>query len=189
MIRNSELILSENNSIYHLDLKPEELSEYIILVGDQHRVDKVAAHFDEILLTRQKREFRTITGIYHGMKLSVISTGIGTDNIDIVLTEIDALFNIDFESRTPKETFTKLNFLRLGTCGGLQADMPVGSMVFSSYSIGIDPLLHFYSRPQDEDLTNLEASAANALGRLYQDLTICNQGWNNVLCFSCRRTP
>ena len=143
-IAESELILNPDGSIYHLNLKPEHISDTIIFVGDQNRVPKVSKHFDTIEIDIQKREFRTITGTYNGKRLSVISTGIGPDNIDIVVNELDALVNIDLEKREVKKEHTKLNIVRIGTSGSLQSDVPVDSFVMGKYGLGLDGLLHSY---------------------------------------------
>lgn len=140
----SELILNQDGSVYHLNLRPENIATTIILVGDQDRVDKVTKHFDKIEFTTQKREFRTTTGTYKNKRISVISTGIGSDNIDIVLNELDALANIDLSTRKIKENFTQLSFIRIGTSGSLQADIPVNSFVLSSHGLDLNGLLHFY---------------------------------------------
>ena len=143
-IQNSELILSGDGRIYHLNIQKENIAPTIILVGDPQRVPVVSAHFDKVEFTAHKREFVTHTGYYQGKRISVISTGIGPDNIDIVLNELDALFNIDLERRVPKEEHTPLTFVRLGTSGSLQADIPVDSIVLSAYGLGMDNLLHSY---------------------------------------------
>ena len=143
-IKNSELILNPDGSIYHLNLRPEHISTNIISVGDQYRVDKVTQHFDKIEFTTQKREFKTTTGTYNGKRLTVISTGIGPDNIDIVLNELDALVNIDLETRQPKKQHTQLNITRIGTSGSLQADIPVDSFLLSSHSIDLNGMLQSY---------------------------------------------
>jgi uridine phosphorylase len=140
----SELILNQDGSVYHLNLRPENIATTIILVGDQDRVDKVTKYFDNIEFTTQKREFRTTTGTYKNKRISVISTGIGSDNIDIVLNELDALANIDLSTRKIKENFTQLSFIRIGTSGSLQADIPVNSFVLSSHGLDLNGLLHFY---------------------------------------------
>lgn len=145
MIKESELIINPDGSIYHLNLKPEQVATTIILVGDQDRVGRISAYFDVIEHKVQKREFCTHTGIYKGKRLSVISTGIGPDNIDIVINELDALFNIDLKTRRPKTEVTALNFIRFGTSGSLQADIPVDSFVLSSYGLGMDNMLHSYA--------------------------------------------
>lgn len=140
----SELILNEDGSIYHLNLRPEQIAETVILVGDQNRVDKITQYFDTIEHKVQKREFHTQTGIYKGKRISVLSTGIGTDNIDIVLNELDALVNIDFETRQIKEEKTSLNIIRVGTSGSIQEDIPVDSILISTLGVGFDTVMHFY---------------------------------------------
>ncbi len=144
-IADSELILNDDGSIFHLHLLPGELAENVILVGDQNRTDVVAKTFDTVEVTKQNREFRTITGTKNGKRISVVSTGIGTDNIDIVLTELDALVNIDLKTRLPKSTHTALDIVRIGTCGSLQPDIPVGTPVLTSIAGGLDGLLNFYA--------------------------------------------
>ena len=144
MIQESELILNTNGSVYHLNLLPENIANNIIFVGDQDRVDKITQHFDSVEFTTQKREFKTSTGTYKGKRLSVISTGIGPDNIDIVLNELDALVNIDLKTRTIKPTHTKLNIVRIGTSGSLQKDIPVDSFVLAKFGLGFDGMLHSY---------------------------------------------
>ena len=141
----SELIINDDGSIFHLHLKPEQLAHKVILVGDPGRVGTVAAHFDSVECEVESREFHTITGTYCGKRISVVSTGIGCDNIDIVLTELDALVNIDFATREPKPSLTQLEIVRLGTCGGLQDNTPVGTFIASVKSIGFDGLLNFYA--------------------------------------------
>ena len=140
----SELILNADNSIYHLNLLPEELAETIIVVGDQNRVPLVSKYFDTLELKKGKREFITHTGTLNGTRISVVSTGIGTDNIDIVMNELDALVNIDFETRTIKEEKTSLDIVRIGTSGGIQPDIETDSFLLSEYAIGFDNVLHFY---------------------------------------------
>ena len=143
-IPSSELIINEDGSIFHLHLLPEQLADKIILVGDPDRVKLVARNFDAIECEVANREFRTITGTYQGKRISVISTGIGCDNIDIVMNEIDALANIDFTSRTVNPQLKSLEIVRIGTCGGLQPHCPVGTFIASETSIGFDGLLNFY---------------------------------------------
>tara|TARA_R110001583_G_scaffold58714_2_gene174814 strand:- start:2888 stop:3760 length:873 start_codon:yes stop_codon:yes gene_type:complete len=140
----SELILNPDGSIYHLNLKPENIAHNIIFVGDQDRVPKVTKYFDSIEFETQKREFRTITGVYKGTRMSVISTGIGPDNIDIVMNELDALVNIDLENRLVKKAHIQLNIVRIGTSGSLQKDIPVDSFVLAKYGLGFDGMLHSY---------------------------------------------
>ncbi|WP_017498284.1 nucleoside phosphorylase [Flavobacterium sp. WG21] len=144
MIQNSELILNPDGSVYHLNLRPEHIAHDIIFVGDQNRVEKITQFFDSIEYSTQKREFKTQTGIYKGKRISVMSTGIGPDNIDIVINELDALVNIDFETRQPKENLTSLNIIRIGTSGSLQTDIPVDSFVMSKYGLGLDNMLRSY---------------------------------------------
>lgn len=143
----SELIINEDGSIFHLHIKPEQLADKVILVGDPGRVDMVASFFDEdsIECRVESREFRTVTGKYKGKRISCISTGIGTDNIDIVVNELDALANIDFATRTEKSEHRSLELVRIGTCGGMQADIPLGSFLVSEKSIGFDGVLAFYA--------------------------------------------
>lgn len=140
----SELILNADKSIYHLNLLPEDLAQTVITVGDPDRVHEVSKHFDTIELKKGKREFITHTGVLNGKRISVISTGIGTDNIDIVLNELDALVNIDFDKRTIKETHTQLDIIRIGTSGAIQPNIPLDSFLLSEYAIGFDSLLRFY---------------------------------------------
>ncbi len=143
-IPTSELVLNPDGSVYHLNLKPEHIATDIIFVGDQNRVPKVAKHFDQQEFDIQKREFRTITGTYKGKRITVISTGIGPDNIDIVMNELDALVNIDLDTRTIKEKHTTLNIVRIGTSGSLQTDIPVDGFVLGTHGIGFDGVLHSY---------------------------------------------
>ena len=145
----SELIINPDGSSFHLHLKPEHLADRVILVGDPGRVPVVAAHFEEIENDVASREFRTITGTYKGKRISVQSTGIGCDNIDIVVNELDALANIDFEKRTEKPKHRELTIVRIGTCGGLQPNTPVGTFIASVKSIGFDGLLNFYAGRND----------------------------------------
>ncbi|AMA48931.1 MULTISPECIES: nucleoside phosphorylase [Flavobacterium] len=144
MIKNSELILNPDGSVYHLNLKPSDIAEDIIIVGDQYRVEKITKHFESIEFSTQKREFKTQTGIYKGKRITVLSTGIGPDNIDIVMNELDALVNINLETREIKENLTSLNIIRIGTSGSLQADIPVDSFVLSKYGLGLDNMLRSY---------------------------------------------
>ncbi len=143
-IEESELIINPDGSIYHLNLRPEDIANTIITVGDPDRVESVSKYFDTIELKKGKREFVTHTGTLNGKRLTVISTGIGTDNIDIVFNELDALVNIDFESRTVKSELTVLDIVRIGTTGSIQEDINVNDFLISEYAIGFDSLLHFY---------------------------------------------
>jgi len=165
-IGESELILNPDGSIYHLNLKPGDIAPDIITVGDPARVDKVAKHFDRIDIEVTKREFKTITGWIGPKRLTVISTGIGTDNIDIVITELDALANIDFNTRTKKPTHTSLRFIRIGTSGSLDATLDVNEVLISSMSIGIDGLMHYYNMEQNDDEFELNNRARKALSNL-----------------------
>ena len=141
----SELIINEDGSIFHLHLTPQQIADKIMLVGDPGRVSLVASYFDEKEFEVESREFKTITGTYKGKRLTVLSTGIGCDNIDIVMNELDALANIDFETRTEKDEHRTLTLVRIGTCGGLQPNTPVGTYIASVKSIGFDGLLNFYA--------------------------------------------
>ena len=143
-IKNSELIINPDGSVYHLKLKPGDVAETIITVGDPERVQSITNHFDKIELSKQNREFKTVTGYLSGKRISVIATGIGTDNIDIVFNELDALFNIDFNSKEIKSNLTQLNFIRIGTSGGIHPSVPLDSVLISEYAIGLDGLLQFY---------------------------------------------
>jgi uridine phosphorylase len=144
IISESELIINPDGSIYHLNLRPGDVADDVITVGDPNRVDMIAAYFDEIYLTKQNREFKTVTGKYRGKDLSVIATGIGTDNIDIVINEIDSLFNIDFNTRTINENKKSVNFYRIGTSGTIRRDISIDSFIVSQYACGIDGLLQHY---------------------------------------------
>jgi len=144
MIKSSELILNPDGSVYHINLKPEHIAQDIIFVGDQNRVEKITKHFDSIEFSTQKREFKTQTGTYKGKRITVMSTGIGPDNIDIVMNELDALVNIDLKTRTVKENLTSLNIVRIGTSGSLQSDIPVDSFVMSTHGLGLDNMLRSY---------------------------------------------
>ena len=145
VIAPSELIINGDGTIFHLHLKPEQLADTVILVGDPARVATIAAHFDSVECNVSNREFNTITGYYKGKRMSVISTGIGIGNIDICVTELDALANVDFATRTVKDTFRRLTLVRLGTSGALQPDIEVGEVVFARTSVGFDSLLGYYA--------------------------------------------
>lgn len=155
-IAPSELIINPDGSVYHLKLKPEHIATNVIVVGDPGRVEMISSKFDKIEYKIQNREFITHTGIYKGKRITVLATGIGTDNIDIVLNELDAAVNIDLEKRTIKEKHTQLNIIRIGTSGALQEDIPVDSFVASTHGLGLDGLLPFYkdlSKINEEELT------------------------------------
>ncbi|MBV4357369.1 nucleoside phosphorylase [Pinibacter aurantiacus] len=150
-IAPSELIINSRGAVYHLDVRPEELATTIITVGDPDRVALLSRHFDNVEFKRQHREFITHTGTINNKRLSVVSTGIGPDNIDIVINELDALVNIDFETRTIKEELTALQIMRLGTCGSLQKDIPVDNFVASTHGLGLDNLLNFYRHEHNDE--------------------------------------
>lgn len=154
-IASSELILNARGAVYHLDLRPEEIASTIITVGDPDRVRAVSKYFDSIEVQQQHREFISHTGYIGKKRITVLSSGIGPDNIDIVLNELDALANIDLENRLPKSVHQSLNIIRLGTSGSLQADIPVDSFVASTHGLGIDNLLHFYRHQQNEEENQL----------------------------------
>ncbi|MCG7503089.1 MULTISPECIES: nucleoside phosphorylase [Tenacibaculum] len=192
-IQHSELILNPDGSIYHLNLRPEHIATDIIFVGDQYRVDKVTKHFDTIEFSTQKREFKTTTGTYKGKRISVISTGIGPDNIDIVLNELDALVNIDLNSRKPKEKHTQLNITRIGTSGSLHADIPVDSFLLSSHGLDLNGMLQSYqvdeiSHPDIEEAfikhTNWSAKKSYPLiisnGKPLEDKLISNKVYKGI---------
>ena len=155
MIPESELILNKDGSVYHLNLLPEDIAETIFFVGDPGRVKEVSKHFDEIEVKKEKREFITHTGRIGNRRFTVLSTGIGTDNIDIVMNELDALVNINLEDRTVNEEKKQLNIIRLGTSGSLQADIPVDEFVVSTYGIGLDNLMNFYEKNISEKASNI----------------------------------
>ena len=166
----SELIINEDGSVFHLHVKPEQLADKIILVGDPGRVELVGSHLQQHECNITSREFHTITGTFHGKRISIISTGIGCDNVDIVLNEIDALANIDFQTRMTKEKLRSLELVRIGTCGGLQPNTPVGSYICSEISIGFDGLLNFYA-------------GRNAVCDLPLERALLNHlGWSGNLC-------
>ncbi|HMM11947.1 MAG TPA: nucleoside phosphorylase [Bacteroidales bacterium] len=169
-IPDSQLPLNADGSVYHLKLMPEQVAESIILVGDPNRVRKVSAFFDELEFEVANREIITHTGYYRGKRITVLSTGMGTDNIDIVVHELDALFNIDLKTRIPKPEHTRLKLIRLGTSGALQPDVPVGdSVVASEYALGLDGLLYFY-----EGCNEVTDSGMT-------DAFIAHTGWNPLL--------
>lgn len=167
---SSQLIINEDGTIFHLHIKPEHVADKIILVGDPGRVALVASHFDTKECDISSREFNTITGTYKGKRITVISTGIGCDNIDIVVNELDALANIDFETRTENEKFRQLEMVRLGTCGGLQPYTPVGTFICSQKSMGFDGLLNFY------------AGRDEACDVEFEKAFIKHMGWEGNMC-------
>ncbi|MPQ46578.1 phosphorylase [Marinifilum sp. N1E240] len=155
-IKSSELIINPDGSVFHLHLRPEHLADTVILVGDPGRVELVASFFDTIECTISNREFVTTTGTYKGKRFSALSTGIGTDNIDIVVNELDALVNIDLETRTPKKEHKSLNLVRIGTSGALQGFIPIDSFLLSNKSIGFDGMLNFYAERDNVSDLNFE---------------------------------
>ncbi|QQL51563.1 nucleoside phosphorylase [Mucilaginibacter ginkgonis] len=166
-ISDTDLILNADGSVYHLNLLPGDIADTIILVGDPERVPQVSRHFDTIDLKKGKREFITHTGVMRGKRLSVVSTGIGTDNIDIVLNELDALVNIDLDTRMVKGELNQLNLIRIGTSGAVQADIPIDSLLVSSAAIGLDSLMHYYKRETsaaDEELLAAFSKSLNGSG-------------------------
>ena len=166
----SELIINEDGSVFHLHVKPEHLADKVILVGDPGRVALVASHFDTKECEVESREFRTVTGTYQGKRITVTSTGIGCDNVDIVMNELDALANINFQTREENETFRQLEIVRIGTCGGLQPYTPVGTYICSAISVGFDGLLNFYE-------------GRNAVCDLPMERALLNHlGWTGNLC-------
>lgn len=166
----SELIINSDGSVFHLHLKPEHLADKVILVGDPGRVALVASHLNNIECEVESREFRTVTGQYEGKRITVVSTGIGCDNIDIVTNELDALANIDFNTRMEKEQTRSLEIVRIGTCGGLQLNTPEGTFVCSEYSVGFDGLLNFYA-------------GRNAVCDLQMERALINHlGWTGNMC-------
>lgn len=168
-ISSSELIINSDGSIFHLHLKPGQLAKKIVLVGDIGRVELVKNLFDSVLVDVQNREFRTVTGNVGDTKISVISTGIGTDNVDIVLTEVDALFNVDFETRTPKSEAIALDIIRVGTCGCVRDDIDTGEFAATAVSIGTDGLLNYYN-----DISTISDS-------ILEDSFIGQMSWNKRL--------
>jgi len=154
-ISETDLVLNPDGSVYHLNLLPKNISDTIIAVGDPSRVYMVSQHFDEVEFEMNKREFITHVGKYKGKRITVISTGIGTDNVEIFLTELDALVNIDLKTREPKARKKKLKIIRIGTSGALQEDIPVGSHLVSDYALGLDNLMNFYDLPMDDFETGL----------------------------------
>jgi uridine phosphorylase len=160
-ISETDLILNEDGSVYHLNLLPGDISDTIITVGDPERVGEISKYFDKVELKKGKREFITHTGILNNKRLTVISTGIGTDNIDIVLNELDALANIDLETRVIKKDLKSLNIIRIGTSGAMQPDIPIDSLLVSNAAFGLDSLMHYYKQSNSEDenrlLTDLQS--------------------------------
>ncbi len=169
-IPESELIINQDGSIYHLKLKPGQIAQDIITVGDPNRVERVTKHFDSIESEVYKREFKTVTGSYKGKRLTVISTGIGTDNIDIVLTELDALVNVDFKTRKRKEEHKELRLYRVGTSGSLLSELKNNTILVSAMAIGLDGLMHYYERTQstaEDIIAEIAKEALSTLPNIY----------------------
>ena len=173
----SELIINNRGAIYHINCRPEEIAETIITVGDPDRVKEVSKHFDKLEFSNQHREFITHTGYIGKKRISVVSTGIGPDNIDIVINELDALFNIDLETRTIKEKTTALQIIRVGTSGSLQQEIPVDSFVASTHGLGLDNLLNFYQQSTNKE----ESEIINA----FNNHTRLNQGISSPYINGC----
>ncbi len=167
-IPSSELIINDNGSVFHLHLKPEDVADTVILVGDPGRVEMVSGYFNEVEVFASNREFVSKTGYYKDKRMTVLSTGIGTDNIDIVINELDALVNVDFATRTVKPELTELTLLRLGTSGATQPDIPIGAFVMSDISIGFDGLLNFYAGRDSISLLDYESAFVKHMGWLPQ---------------------
>lgn len=166
----SELIINEDGTVFHLHINPQQLADKVILVGDPGRVALVASHFDNKECEVESREFKTVTGTYQGKRITVLSTGIGCDNIDIVVNELDALANIDFDTRQEKENLRSLELVRIGTCGGLQPNTPVGTFICSQKSIGFDGLLNFY------------AGRNEACDLAFEQAFLAHMGWTGNTC-------
>lgn len=177
MIASSELIINPDGSIFHLHLKPGEIADTILLVGDPGRADMIARFFDSIEVKKENREFVSRTGTYHGKRITVLATGIGTDNIDIVVTELDALVNVDFTTREIKPEKKSLNLIRIGTSGSLQPDIPIGAFVVSKKSIGFDGLLNFYAHRDNVSDLDFE--------RCFMNATHWNQSLPNPYVVDC----
>lgn len=172
----SELVLDSNGNVYHLGISPENLAHTILLVGDQDRVSAISSFFDEIIHQSKHREFICHTGKYQGKQISVLSTGIGTDNIDIVMNELDALVNIDLKHRINKPELTSLNIIRIGTCGILQADIDVHSYILSSHAVGIDNVAHFYPIEFNPEERAIAGSLDSFVGFPAEITPYCSEG-------------
>lgn len=172
----SELVLDSKGNVYHLGISPENLAQTVLLVGDQDRVAAISAFFDEITHQSKHREFVCHTGIYKGKQITVLSTGIGTDNIDIVINELDALVNIDLKNRVNKTEMTSLNLIRIGTCGILQADIDVHSYILSSHAIGIDNVAHFYPIEFNTEEKSIAGSLDSFVGFPDEITPYCSEG-------------
>lgn len=175
----TDLIINPDGSIYHLNLKPENVSDKIITVGDPSRVHRVSRHFDKIEFEMNKREFITHTGTYKGKRLTVISTGMGTDNVEILMNELDAVFNINLKTREPKPNPTRLKIIRIGTSASIQNDIRLGSHVMSEYGIGMDPMVHFYQMEMEGLELEVSQALQNEIGLPY--LPYCVRGSDELI--------
>lgn len=198
-LSEADLVINPDGSIYHLNLLPEDIADTVITVGDPDRISEITKHFDRIELKKGKREFLTQTGYLGSKRITVVSTGIGTDNIDIVFNELDALVNIDFETRLVKDKLTSLNIIRIGTSGAVQADLPMGTILASTFGLGLDALMHYYVHtvPENEKmlfeqvkvhfadlhavspyLTSADSGLLNTIGRgMEQGITVTAPGF------------
>jgi len=172
-LSETDLILNPDGSIYHLNLLPRHVADTVIAVGDPGRVNLVSQFFDEVEVEVNQREFITHTGVYRGKRITVISTGIGTDNVEIVFTELDALVNIDLKTREPKSRKKKLKIVRIGTSGALQEDIPVGAHVVTDYAIGLDNLFAFYDLPMDDAEAGLALDLQRKIGLPFMPYVVC----------------
>jgi uridine phosphorylase len=183
-IAESELILNPDGSLYHLSLKPENIADTIITVGDPGRVYRISQYFEKLDFEMNKREFITHTGRYKGKRISVISTGMGTDNIEILLTELDALVNIDLESREIKKRKKKLNFIRIGTSGAIQADIKLGTLLVSENAFGLDNLSAFYDFPQDDNSIKISQKLKEKLKLPFTPYgSVCSEKLRKIIAF------
>jgi uridine phosphorylase len=178
-IPESELIINSDGSVYHLNLKPEHLASTVIAVGDPDRVKEVSRYFDEVEFKLNKREFITHTGSLGGKRLTVMSTGMGTDNVEIFMTELDALVNVDFATRMIRPQHTSLQIIRIGTSGSMQQDLPAGSLLASAYGVGLDTLMSFYQLEQNELEMKLGYKIQDLLGLSFRPY--CVQGSENLM--------
>lgn len=178
-LSDTDLILNPDGSIYHLSLKPEHISDHIITVGDPSRVHRISQHFDNVDFEMNKREFITHVGNYKGKKITVISTGMGTDNVEVLMTELDALVNIDFKKREPKAKRKKLQIIRIGTSGSIQKDIKVGSHVLTEYAIGLDPMIHFYKMEMGAYEQEISEKLMAEIGLPY--LPYCTRGSESLI--------
>jgi uridine phosphorylase len=183
-LSEADLVINPDGSIYHLNILPEDLADTVITVGDPDRIAEVSKHFDRIEVKKGKREFLTQTGYIGKKRITVVSTGIGTDNIDIVLNELDALKNIDFSTREIKPALTSLNIIRIGTSGAVQADLPMGTILASSYGLGLDALMHYYQHEvpdQDKPLQEKVSSHFASLKAVTPYITAADPHLLNVI--------